>query len=493
MKTRIIAVSILFSILFYVGCGDSFLNIEPPSTLTTESFYQTQEDALSAVNATYASLQTLSMYSDDYAKLIETGLDDIQLHNTGGLTLDSWSFDATQGQLDRPWQACYEGVFRANLVLQEVPNIEMDETLKNRLLAEARFMRALYYWHLSSLFGEVPLITEADPTDVSKAEVGKSPVGDIYELMINDLEFASNNLPLKSEYGDSDLGRASKGAAQSLLGKVYLYSENYEMAETYFDQVMDSNEYQLLEDFSDLWVQDNNTESIFEVQYASTGGGAWAGNDGPGNSEGNLRLRLNLPQGRGGFANLLPTQDLVDEYENHSGETAINGRDPRLFYSIFRDGDPYDSIDPEYDENWTPTGYTMKKGMYPVLRNEDHNYRNTPLIRFGDVILMAAEAANENNNPEKALGLLNQIRDRVGMPNYPTLEYPATTQREIFDAIVHERRVELAFEYHRLNDLRRWGIAEQELEGYESPKHRYFPIPQQEVDTNSELEQNPNY
>lgn len=495
MKKIKITSLILLAGLLYVSCNDSFLDIKPTSSLTTDTFYESAEDAQSAINAAYASLQLNDMYSDDYPKIVDGPSDDVEVNNTGGLEFNTWSFSPSIQFIDDVWQVCYEGIFRSNLVLQHVPEIEMDESLKARYIAEAQFLRALYYWHLTSLYGNVPLVQEANPNDLSNARVGVTPKSDIYDFMISDLQKAVEVLPKRSEYSSENLGRVTRGAAQALLGKVYLYAENYSMAESTLDKVINSGEYSLIEDYSKLWVEDNNAESIFEVQYADIGGGTWSGQDGPGVNESNLRLRLNLPQGRGGFANLLPTQDHVDEYEEYSGPTAINGRDPRLFYNVFREGDPFG--DTQYSETWTPLGYTMKKGMLPYTGPEDANDRNIPIIRLGDVILMAAEAANQNNKPDKAIDYLNRVRNRpsVDMPDYPTTEYSVSNKQEIFEAIVHERRVELAFEYQRLHDLRRWGLAEEELGplGYEAPKHRYFPIPQAEVDINSELEQNPAY
>lgn len=477
------------------ACDDSFLDRQPPSSLTEDIFYQTEADAISAVNAAYASMQLTGLYSENYPKVAEVPADDLILDNTSGLGFDNFTFNGSESQIDIVWQSLYEGIFRANLVMQKVPDIDIDEGLKSRLVGEAKFLRALYYWHLTTLFGDVPLITEADAEDPSKAEVSASPQADIYILMIQDLQDAIAALPLS--YDESNLGRATKGAAQALLGKVYLYDEQYAQAEDIFSEVINSGQYGLIDDFGALLSlgAENSEESVFEVQYQDVGGNGWAGTDGASNNEANLRMRLNLPQGRGGFGNLLPTQDLVDEFEAYDGESAINGRDPRLFHTVFIEGDPYDEVDPVYSSEWTVTDYAIKKGMMPIIRDHTNSSRNFPIIRYADVLLMYAEAANENGNTQAAIDALNQVRDRVGMPPYPTAEYPVSNQQEIFDAIVHERRVELAFEYHRFNDLRRWGLAEEELAtlGYDAPKNRYLPYPQAEVDVNKELEQNPNY
>lgn len=475
-KTLIITVGVLIT-----GCDKDFLDVEPPSTLTGKSYFRNATDAEASITAAYASLRNLN--SDNYAKLTEAGLLDIMIFNTQGLDLESWSFDANSAIVDDVWQGAYEGIFRANIVLQEVPGIEMDKSEQDRIIGEARFLRSLYYWQLTSLFGEVPLVTEADPTDASKAALPKSSLDEVYNLMIGDLKQASTLLPNKSDYSSQDIGRATKGAAQSLLGKLYLYNKDYAMSAAYLDSVITSGEYTLLSDFSDLLVTDNNPESILEIQYEDI------------SNQGTSRVANDYPQGQGGYANLLPTSDLVNAYEHYSGPSAIDGRDPRLFYSVFQQGDPYDDVSPIFVSAWTPSGYAKKKGSFPVVRTNNYNLgRNFPIIRLADVLLMYAEAMNENNNPSEAVDAINKVRERAGMPGLPTVDYPVGNKNEIIAAIVHERRVELAYEHSYLFDLQRLGLAEQELSsvGYTS-RNRYFPIPQQELDNNPNLIQNPGY
>lgn len=484
MKHRIIT-GLIFVGFLMSGCSSDFLDITPTSSLTEDSFFKTLTDAEATVTAAYNPLRHGGLYNNDYPKVTEAPTDDAIIYNTQGLSLDSWSFATNDAIIDNVWQTCYEGIFRANIALQKLPEMEIDEAAKRRLLGEAYFLRALYYWHLTALFGEVPLIREADPTDASKAVVPKSSVDALYEFMTTDLKQAYDRLPDQSEYGSADIGRASKGAAEALLGKVYLYAKDYPLAETHLSNVINSGEYQLVSDFADLLVVDNNSESIFEVQFADIV------------NQGSTRMVNNYPQGQGGFSNLLPTQDLVDEYAAHDGSSAVNDADPRLYYTIFRQGDPYDDVSPVYQSSWTPTGFTIKKGLYPVVRvNNTYGWRNVPIIRLADVILMYAEAANENGKPNEAIAAINRIRSRpsVEMPELPTAAFPVGNKSEIFDAIVHERRIELAFEHHRLHDVRRWGLGE-ELFGPLGfrPQHRFYPIPESEIDNNGELVQNPDY
>lgn len=485
MKKYISSLILMFISLSFFGCDDDFLNVEPPSSLTSTSFFRNRADAEAIVVAAYKPLQA----TGNYAKIMEAPLKDMVIYNTSGLNLDTWSFDSNDAIVDDVWQTSYEGVFRSNIILQMVPEIPgISEQVKNRILGEGRFLRAYYYWQLTTVFGEVPLILEADPTNTKKAAIAKSPLADIYKVIVDDLTKAVEYLPKNTEYGSADIGRASKGAAQALLGKVYLYMRNYPLAESAFNSVLTNSvgTYSLLPDFRNLLITDNNSESLFEIQFADIAG------------QGSSRVVNDYPQGQGGYANLLPAQDLVDEFEVYSGPTSINGRDPRLFYSIFREGDPYDATSPKFKSAWTPTGFARKKGMYPVIRvNNSNSDRNFPLIRLADVILMYAEAANENGKPMEAVKAINAVRGRSGveMPLLPISSYPVNNKAEIFKAIVHERRVELAFEYHRLNDLKRWGLAQSELKsvGFIAPKHNYFPIPQQELNTNPQLVQNLDY
>lgn len=517
MKYKIyILVGLVASALFYLGCKENFLDIEPKEATSVDSFFSTEADAVSGINATYAALQNRSMYSEWYPKAVEGASDDMGMDNTDDLELSNYTWTTTLQPTDDAWQASYEGIFRANLVLQRVPGIEgMDEELRSRIIGEAHFLRALYYWHLMTLFGEVPLVLEANPNDPTEAELPKSTAPELISQMVTDLETAIDQLPRREAYDSGDIGRATEGAAKALLGKVYLYSaspifggnqDGYAQAAALFEDIINNYSYQLV-DYREVWVEDNNAGSLFEVQYTDIGGNIWATQDAAGINETNLRAALNLPNGHGGNGNLLPTQELVDEYEDYAGpdpQNEFGNRDPRLFYSIWRQGDAYDSQEPTYQSSWSPTGYSIKKGLaFPFTdRAEDGTDRNLSIIRYADVLLMYAEAVNaqDNRQPQAAIDAINQVRARVNMPTYPNPGSPysvnvTSSQQEIFEAIVHERRVELMGEYHRYNDLRRWELAEEEMgdQGWQHPKHVFFPLPAEEVENNEQLEQNPNY
>lgn len=468
--------SITLSCLLFLACDDDFLEKTPPDRLAEEGFINSEDRVELAVNGVYEQLLTSDLYGDYLPKFIGVPAGEILLSNTQPLAINNFSFDASDTYMLNVYAAFYQGIKRANSVITEAPAVNMDETLKSRYIAEAKFLRAFYYWNLTNMWGDVILITEPveNPDDVL---IAKTPQAEIYSFIIRDLQEAIPALP--DSYGPSDLGRVTKGAAQSMLGKAYLYTKDYAQAESTLAEVINSGTYDLMEVFDQVWNRnyENNKESIFEVQFADIGG-----------SGAGTRNQSHLPGVNGGTGSHVPTQRMVD---------AFSDNDPRLGYSIFRSGDVFAphlttasmNLD-TYLPTWSPTGYNVRKGMVPILYLQGAG-TNYPIIRFADVLLMYAEAANELGMIDEAREAVNRVRQRPTV-NMPVLTASNTgTKADMFDAIVHEREVELAFENHRFSDLRRWGLAETELRsiGY-LPKHRFFPLPQLEIDMNPQLVQN---
>lgn len=476
-------VSLLF--IVFTSCSKDFLVKTPPDALPEDGFYHSSDRAIAAINAAYATLESNDLYGNSLSKIFTGSSGDAILSNTTGTAFTTFSYTASDPILMAVYSRLYEGVYRANIVLAKVPDIEMEDPLKKRILAEAKFLRALYYWHLTTLWGEVPLFTTPfeHPDD---ALVAKSSIKDIYAVMIQDLEDASAVLPVS--YQGADIGRATKGAAEALLGKVFLYDKDYTNAAKWLKKVIDSKVYALDDNFDDIINRDheNDRESVFEVQFKEVGA----------DDVETLRDWYNLPQGEpGGFGNDLPTTAIVDAFEDYSGPTAINGEDPRLFYTVFRDGDPFIPASGNvalrtYDKDWSITGFNLRKGLVPVLLVNHGTGTNFPIIRYAGVLLMYAEAANELGQTDQAREAVNEVRQRpsVGMPKLTVTQ--TDSKEKMFKAIVHERRVELAFEYQRFNDLRRWGLAKEVLgkSGY-TDRNRYFPLPQEELDVNPKLVQ----
>jgi len=483
MKNNISIFVVLSGLFVLTSCKKNFLEKTPPDKLPLEGFFNSEQRALAGVNAAYIPLASENLFGGDNIslRLFDPPAGDVILSAAiSGVVFNRFAFSADDPHLLAFYSGLYEGVFRCNLVIEQVPSVDMDETLRNRYVGEAKFLRAIYYFYLTAEWGEVPLFTEPfkDPDD---ALVAKSSIADIQKVMIADLTDAIAALPVS--YESNDVGRATQGAAKAMLGKVYLYMKDYANAEKWFKEVIDSGTYGLMDNFDQIINRnfENNKESIFEIQFASAAAGASSPVD-------DDREYHYWPQVNGGSSEVSPTQSIVDEFEPE---------DPRLDLEVFYyDGQPFApelstaSLNLDiYKKSWSPTGYNIRKGQVPILYINARG-TNYPLIRYADVLLMHAEAANELGLYDDARNAINMVRQRpsVNMPGVTAAQ--AGTKELIFQAIVHERRVELAFEQHRFDDLKRWGLADSTLAplGYTS-RNRYFPLPQLELDVNPNLVQ----
>jgi len=476
------------------GCK-KFLQKDLQGELTQQSFPTTASDALLATNASYEILRDwyynsggypiLDIMSDDARK--GSNPDD-QLNYVG--PYDNFTFSATADGLDRWWNTLYVGVKRANVVIQFVPDIQMDDALRTRYVAEAKFIRGLLYFDFVRSWGGVPMVTSVNPplhlTRASKEE--------IYAVIIADLQFAVDHLPMRSEYGSSDLGRATKGTAQALLARVYLFRNDYINAEKYALDVINSNQYGLEPLYADAnGVKGNNgIESVLEVgaiQVENTEGG--------GTQYGNVQGVRGTPNRGWGFNR--PSIDLRNSFEPG---------DPRYKGTVIDLGDTLDGV-VILGDGGTPD--VTKDAQGNIIEIECYTRKvwvpgdnvttqwgfHRRLIRYGDVLLMAAEALNENGKSVEALIYLNMIRARARQGNNNILpDITNTNQSELRDIIFNERRHELAMEGWRFWDLVRTGRAAQVLGpvGFQPGKHELLPIPQSEIDiSQGSLVQNPNW
>lgn len=468
------AITAFIILILFSGCDKEFLEKSPPDALTVVGFYNSAERAQLGVNAIYVSAQTA--WSENVMRIQDVPSGDLILSNTTPLEYNNFTYYPALTQIHTSWSGLYEGVIRANGVIKNVPAINMADALKNQYVGEAKFLRALNYFTLTNLFGAVPLVTEP-LANTDAALIAKTPVADINKVIIADLLAAEAGLPVS--YSGSNLGRATKGAAQALLGKVYLYNKDYTNAEKYFSLVIASNTYSLMDNFQEVWHRsfENNKESIFELQYADIGGSGI-----------NNKNATMLPAVNGATGSTLATKRAYD---------AFDPGDPRREMTIFKSGDVFapnvSAALSVFNPTWSASGYAVKKGMWPIMYVNGSGI-NYPIIRFADVLLMYAEAANELNQIDKARDAVNRVRQRpsVMMPKLTAAD--TGTKQTMFDAIVKERRVELMFEFQRFMDLQRWGLAATVLAplGYQA-KHALFPIPQLELDINPKLTQNPNW
>jgi starch-binding outer membrane protein, SusD/RagB family len=495
MKTKYFITLFLFLLL--TGCTD-FLKKDPLGNLTQASFPATPSDALQATNAVYSALRNwyynsggypiLDIMSDDAYKGSNTN---DQLSTVGAY--DNFSINTTQDGLDRWWATLYQGIRWANVVIEKVPAIQMDSTLRNRYLGEARFLRGLFYFDMVRAWGGVPKVT----TSIPPLHLGRATSQEIFDLVISDLLYAESHLTKKSELTSSDQGRATSGAADALLARVYLFRRDFVNAETYALKVIQSTEYSLEPNFIDAnGVNGNNgVESIFEVgalgvedfngggaQYANTQGVRGSPNRGWGFNRPSIDLRKSFEPGDPRLkGTIIDLGDIID------GIYIAGDPDPANDPVIIRNGNG-DTINIQcYNRKvWTPGNDTPTQW--------GHHRR---LIRYADVLLMAAEALNENAKPSLALGYLNQVRKRARGGNNSILPDVSVTDINLLrDRILQERRHELAMEGFRFWDLVRTGRAGAVLGplGFVTGKNELLPIHQSEIDiSQGSLTQNPNY
>lgn len=485
MKINKITSALLLCIILTIATScEDFLDKSPNGVISNTSFYKSESEAIAAVNACYTILGDFwieniafekDIISDDAVK--GQGIDLSALTN-----LDNLNPFPADGVISSLWGDYYRGIYKCNLVLDNVPGIEMNQSTKDRVLGEAYFLRAFYYYNLTIRWGGVPLAKTTINADKTPA---RATIEETWVFMEQDLKKAIEKLPKKSELSNENVGRADKGAAQSLLGNVYLFQKKWKDAFDIFQQVINSGEYSLQPNFSDLFKPefDNGVEVVFETQFK--GGESFDFSNGF-----NFWVRPRNGSTIFGLGFCLPTQSLVNEFE--SG-------DPRLKYTVIRDGDIIsDEVkDYPFKKEWAPeTGMNCGKYVVGVTVGNlaERHEQNQKNIRYAEVLLGYAEAAFQIGNKSEAVAKINMVRARARGTNSGILP-DVTTSNDIFAAIVHERRVELALEGKRYFDLVRWGLAEQKLgaKGYKTKRNGLYPIPQGELDVNPNLKQNPGY
>lgn len=476
------------------ACED-FLDIKPQGQLTQEVFPTTESDALLATNAVYTTLREWHYHSGGFP-ILDIMSDDAhkgsnpndQLPTLG--PYDTFDFTATQDGLDRWWSTLYEGIKRTNTVIEKVPAIEMTASLRDRLVGEAHFIRALLYFDLVRAWGAVPLVTTNEPP----LKLQRTSADSIYQFIVGDLEDAIAVLPLKSSYNDNNLGRATKGAAQALMAKVCLFMKDFENAESYAMDVIDSEEYDLEPLFEDANGPngEHGIESVFEIGAIAVAGGSNGGNQ-----YANTQGVRGTPNRGWGFNR--PSLDLQNSFE---------AGDPRLDATVIFLGEVIDGIEilgdgTTPDETLDDQGNVIEIECYnqkvwiPGVSTDTQFGHNRRIIRYADVLLMAAEALNENNKPGPARQYLNMVRERAREGDNGILPDITENNKDLLrNLILEERRHELALEGHRFWDLVRTGKAEEVLGplGFTAGKNELLPVPQTELDiSQGSLTQNPEY
>jgi len=475
---------VLFPVL--LACSDDFVNVDSFDQ-DSESFFNSPEDYQSALIAAYDLLQ---------ATYINVMLGEIASNNTlaGGESatdvpgiqeIDDMIHTPVNQQLRDIWSWMYAGINRANFILEFKDNIDFAE--KEVILAEARFLRAYYYFELIKWFGDVPFALDQRIQFGDQYIVDRTPKAEIYAQLEVDLAQGAQVLPTVA----AEAGRVTKGAALALLGKIHLYQGEFEAAATALEEVINSGAYDLVGDYSILFENDNeNTmESVFEVQYTDEEGAGFGCLQ---CSEGNIAVGFNGirnysgPVFESGFSFNVPTAEAYQAFEPQDLRRDVAILDIEAWANA--------NTDVSYDVGFEHTGYYNRKYLARQgdLNTPDanltnpNNYRS---IRFADVLLMAAEALNRGQiSDTRAQVYLNRVRGRAGLTSV------AETGQALTEVIYQERRLELMGEGHHFFDLVRTQRAASEITGFVTGKHELFPIPNIEIElAGNRWSQNPGY
>ena len=504
MKKIFIQSSILCCTIFLLAGGcKKFLKQEVPGAYPEGDFYKTDADAMQAVIGVYDMMQ--AHYNSNWASIymVKTLLSDES--NAGGSdagdqpgyqTLDNYNFDATNDKVRDAWRMCYFTIYRANKVINKV---EPATDLRKRLIAEAKVLRAYNYFDLVSLWGDVPLVLDDIPP-AQYTSTARATKANVYAQIEKDLTEAMAVLPLKSNYSAADKFRVSKGTAQALLGKAQLYQQKWTEASSNLEAVITSNQYFLASSIGAAFSRNHEfgAESVFEISYTNGRSYDWGNFPWGGAPESNIHVQLMGP--RGDFYTKAPADSLIAGWgfnlpKQKMWDAFIAANDVnRRRQCIMSVGELITA-----GGNWTnPTAYDYE-GFFQRKYGSFTSQTGTPIgelnygtnwrhIRYADVLLLAAEAFYRANNETKAKAYINQVRQRSGLPDV------TASGAALFNALVTERQLELAFEGCRFQDLVRWGLAVQEMGslGFKANKHELLPIPDYDVKTGN-LTQNPGF
>ncbi|MGB5818713.1 MAG: RagB/SusD family nutrient uptake outer membrane protein [Saonia sp.] len=447
-------------IVLLFSCSEDFLEFTPPNDIATTNFWATQNDAEAGVVGCYDALQPDSYYGFDYFVLGDVRSDNSFAggDNSNNFAIDNFNLRPTNEITTRFWRQLYTAIGRTNIAIDRITPMDnglFEDGRKDALLGEVHFLRGLHYFNLVRLFGGVPLVVnETLSLDPDEIQVPRSSENQIYQQVIADLQNAITLLGGK----DQEAGRATVGAAEGLLAKVQLTLGNNQAVLSLTSSVMQRG-FSLLPSFESLFDQQNktNNEVLFAVQYN-------------GGQEGNVFPELILPVPEASFEFIkfntpTPNSEQLFEDDDLRKASSLVNRNDILYVFKWREGAAFNSSD------------------YSIV------------LRYADVLLMRAEALNLSGNTGEAIVLLNQIRNRAGLPDYAG----PTSQAAIDTAILQERRLELMFEGQRWFDLKRKGLATaqqaiQTAKGISIQSFQLlFPVPQGEIDRNERLEQNTGY
>lgn len=489
--------TLLTLLLVFSGC-DNFLSEKPRDVLSPDTFFNSDEEAVSAVNGLYEPLYDGSLYGSYGIKRFYTyGADVIEPSREGGGSLnDINNYTLSVGRdagARGAWNEFYKMVQNANVILDRVrDNENISPSTQDQVIGETLYLRAFAYYNLTNMFGDVPYYRENLAIEETQ-NLSRHNKTEIRNEILQDLQQAQDMLP--GSYADSERGRASEWAAATLMAKIYLIQEKWQEARNKSVEIINDSPHQLLDDYGDVFhfpEEEYNEEVIWSIVFVkdenptiNTSLFSPRLRDEPANTSDRDALSDSLEargEGFTGYGLAIPKCGFVDEFPEDDLRRPHNIAESYLGFEL---NFPY-----------MPKMWNLSETQSP-RQNHGENYI---IFRLADVYLMAAEAENELNGPGNAYQYINRVRERAYEPNQPL---SGLSQQQFREAIYDERKWELAGEGHRRMDLIRWGILEEALQntrhcaydpvGNFQPHHVRHPIPEEEIDLNENLEQNPGY
>ena len=489
-KIKIVSFAVITSLVELASCSDNFLDKTETHEINSETYFNSKEDYQKALIGAYDLLQStylnvlLGEIASDNTLCGGESASDVP----GFQQIDDMIHTPVNAQLKNIWDWMFAGVNRSAYILEFKDKTDFEG--KDKLIAEARFLYAYYNFELVKWFGAIPLKKDARFVQGDELKIPRAPVEEVYATIEENLIFAVNNLP--EIPADGQAGRATKGAAQALLGKAYLYQNKFAAAASVLEELIDSGRYELVQNYASIFENEgeNGKESVFEVQYTDSEG---AGFECLQCSEGNVAVGFNSirnyngPVFDSGYSFNIPTQDAVDAFETGDLRKDVAILDIVAWAT---------ANNATYGEGYEHTGYYNRKYIARKgdLNTPDQNLTNPNnyrAIRYADVLLMAAEALNRGGiSNERALKYLNKVRERAFGDTNHAVNASGTSLTE---AIWAERRVEFIGEGIRFFDLVRTGQGTK-ISGFTTGKHEVFPIPFEEIKyANGNWQQNSGY
>lgn len=494
---------ILLALVFLASCTD--LEPEMYSDMTTSNAYSTESDINAALVGVYADLAPFPgdgwMYYNGYFVMTTDYTTDMGFSTAAGdpTKLSNFTYDANNRYFKYNWRYMFEVISNANMLIDRIESVDIDETKKKQIIAQARFLRALAYRDATDAWGPVPLITEViNPTATYDMEL--SPVSTVDEVIIADCKYAVDNLPTSWSLDDG-LARATKGAAAMLLGKVYMRAHNYSDAKTYIDMVLqlrDQGTYTLNPDFKNVWSESNKKDDgmIFCILHESSqNGGEITNHFGPRDHPDMAKWQyyaVSLYFWRK-YDDADPRKQFF--YYNYEGRSPRDeSTDNGFFYMMPDEG----QTTPPSDTVKLLQNVATMKYSYEMVNPSYYDGRTIPVFRLSDAILCKAEIENELSGPGAALSYLNEVRERAGAPLFGSVGFPTpTSKEEMAEKILDERGFEFVFEYKRRPDLIRFGKYEEICNTYLESRGlapvvnssmKLFPYPLVDAQLNSNME-----